>query len=348
MPKFQEVDKMKNHKYLSQGINYMYRVLILSLLCFSIGFAQSSVDTLKILHISDTHLCNLDNYQPKFIHARKHYGNGVKPLKTFFNTIPKKQEADAVIITGDIIDFYEAKTPDGEFLATQIEQFYPLFNLCPIPLYMTLGNHDINSYWIAEADTTKRYAQYQLNANKARATWIRNIPCFQNGTYYSRDFRVGTMKYRFIFLDNGYSLRDSARRIDKTQLDWLIHKIKDAGNQPIVLFMHVYLPVGDKNGDGTYFKPNDPDWPDAESCSQGLLKVLNENTTIKAIFVGHGHKNVIEQIDFPSGHNIVQCETGGFSSDPNNWRIIKFTETNIMISRPGNGQLAMGVDFDSK
>jgi 3',5'-cyclic AMP phosphodiesterase CpdA len=339
---------MKNHTYLRRGINYLYWVLILSLLCFSTGFGQSSSDTLKILHISDTHLCNLDNYQAKFIKARNHYGNGAKTLNTFFNTIPQSQKADAVILTGDIIDFYEAKTPGGDFLATQIEQFYPLFNLCPIPIYMTLGNHDINSYWVNEIDTTKEYSQFQLHANKARATWVRNIPCFQNGTYYSRNFRVGTTKYRFIFLDNGYSLHDGAKRIDKSQLDWLIYQIKDAGNQPIVIFMHIYLPIGDKNGDGIYFKPNDPSWPDAESCSKGLLKVLNENAAIKAIFVGHGHKNVIEQIDFPSGHKIVQCETGGFSGDSNNWRLIKFTENKILISKSGNSQPAMVVDFDVK
>ena len=120
---------MKDHEYLTRRISYLCWVLILSLLCFSTGFGQISSDTLKILHISDTHLCNLDNYQAKFINARNHYGDGVKPLETFFNTIPKSQKADALIMTGDIIDFYEAKTPGGEFLATQIEQFYPLFNL---------------------------------------------------------------------------------------------------------------------------------------------------------------------------------------------------------------------------
>jgi 3',5'-cyclic AMP phosphodiesterase CpdA len=339
---------MERHKYLSQGIYYWHWVLISNLLCFSAGFGQNASDTLKILHITDTHICNLNNYQPKFIDARQHYGDGTKPLITFFNTIPDNQKADAVILTGDIVDFYEAKTPGGGFLATQIEQFYPLYNFCPVPIYMTLGNHDINSYWVDEDDSTKIYTHSQLNANKARATWIRNMPCFQNGTYYSRDFGVGTTKYRFIFLDNGYSLHDDARKIDKSQMDWLVHQVKDAGNQPIVIYMHIYLPVGDKNGDGIYFKSNDLDWPDTESCSKGLLKVLNENTTIKAIFVGHGHKNVIEQIDFPSGHKIVQCETGGFSGDPNNWRVIQFTENKIMISMPGNSQLATVVDFDAE
>ena len=58
-------------------------------------------------------------------------------------------------------------------------------------LYMTLGNHDITSY--------PREGYHQNIAAEARATWIKNVPCFSKGTYYSRLYDVGSTTYRFIF-----------------------------------------------------------------------------------------------------------------------------------------------------
>ncbi len=54
----------------------------------------------------------------------------------------------------DIIDYFEAETSIGAMLGTQIEQFYILYDQCPVSLYMILGNHDISRYRIAEDDST--------------------------------------------------------------------------------------------------------------------------------------------------------------------------------------------------
>ena len=309
---------------------------ISALICVSMSIASAgSPDTLDIVHISDTHICNLDGYHPRFVESQKHYGSGARVFAAFLKAIPGELNADALIITGDLIDFYEAETRRSEMLATQIEQFVTLTDPCPVPLYMTLGNRDITSYWVDEEDTTIDYLKHQIHAQKARATWIRTTPCFHNGTYYARDFAVGNTTFHFLFLDNGYSLHDGGRMIDKPQLDWLVHHVDKAGADPVVIFMHIYLSVGDKNGDGLFFRQRELDWPDDTSCSSGLLRVLNENRHIKALFVGHGHKNVIEKIDFPAGHDIYQCETGGFGDKPDNWRLLRFTDKSIVVCEPG-------------
>ena len=198
-------------------------------------------------------------------------------------------------------------------------------------MYLTLGNHDIATYWIN--DSTEK-EQFQLDAQRARAAWIRNISCFREGTYYSRSFDVNGTTLHFIFLDNGYSLGNGSY-LDKTQLDWLEGQVKQFADEPTIIFMHKYLPAADLNGDGIVFSKKQTLSLNDQTCSGGFLKILNENKNIKAMFCGHGHKNVSEWLSFPSGHKILQTETAGFARDSKEWRLIKFTADEIIVCSPG-------------
>ena len=98
------------------------------------AFSQQSADVLKILQLTDVHICNLVGYHPAFVASRQHYGNGMEPLSRFLTTMPKQLDVDALIITGDLIDYYEAETAKGTWLSTQIEQFaliYKLYGIRP-------------------------------------------------------------------------------------------------------------------------------------------------------------------------------------------------------------------------
>jgi UDP-2,3-diacylglucosamine pyrophosphatase LpxH len=291
-------------------------------------FSAPPSDTLTVIHITDTHICNLAGYQPEFAKARHHYGSGSNPLKKFFKNIPRKVNGDMVIVTGDLIDFYEAETEAGPMLATQIEQFASLQNFCPVPLLLTLGNHDITSYWFEESGSTIRSFQYL--AEEARACWTRNFFSFQQGTFYKHTLDVGKISYQLLFLDNGYSLQNGSF-LDKIQLDWLNFQVKSAGQNPVIIFMHKYLPVPDFNRDGVIFSEKSQMPVNDSTCSRGFLKILNENKNIFALFAGHGHKNVVEDIPFPTGHRILETETAAFAQNENNWRLIKFTEKSVMV-----------------
>lgn len=327
-----------DQRFIQQPFRRKQRLLwsILCAICFSYGLADAKapLDTLTILQITDTHICNLEGYDSTFVTNRQHYGNGVTALRDFFLTKPHELNADAVILTGDNLDFYEAETKSGQLLATQIEQFYPLFASCPVPLLQILGNHDIATYWIDD-QLDQKSVQSQVNA--ARAAWIRNYPCFRNGTYYSRVYDVGKSRYRFIFLDNAYYLNEQSRdnRLDDLQLDWLNVQLKEAKGDYVLIFMHIYLPLGDNNGDGVFFTRNPAPWPTKNDFQNGMLKLLNENPNVLAIIVGHGHRNVIEEFTCPANHRILQVETAGFAQDPNNWRLLKFTEKSVMIYQTG-------------
>jgi 3',5'-cyclic AMP phosphodiesterase CpdA len=305
-------------------------------------------DTLNILHTSDLHLLfNPDECHPLLLDRHSVVRGSLDSLERFFKWIPRTTKADALIVTGDVLDMFEGETRTHKLLADQVEQLRAVYDKCPVPLLLTLGNHDITTYVVHDMDST--VVESQTSAERARASWSRNIPCFHDGTYYSRVFRAGRTNYHFLFLDNGYSLHDGGRVIDKVQLDWLNEQVSSAGREPVILFFHIYFSVGDINGDGIYFKENGPlNWPTEKQCSEGLLKLVNENRNIKAMVVGHGHSNVFEGIQFPNGHKVYQIETGSVSEGASNWRLFQFTNNRILVSKPGSKKEEFVIDLNEK
>ncbi len=299
-------------------------------------------DTLTIVHISDTHAGNLAGFHPGFVALRDGRVPAMDSLGRWLHAFPMQTGAEAVVITGDMLDCFEAETARGSYLATQIEQFAAAVMDCPVPLFLTLGNHDITSYRFEEPKTVRTT---QTRAQRARAAWIKNIPCFQSGTYYSRSFRVGRKTVRMLFLDNGYGL-SSGSFLDEPQLDWVRAQVREAGDDPVVLFMHKYLAIPDANGDGVLFTKRNVLAVDEKTCSTGFLKILNEHRNIKALFAGHGHHNVTEPLVLPSGHRIVQVETGGFGDDPKNRRIIRIMEKQITILPCGEDRMQSVIPLD--
>ncbi len=298
------------------------------------SYPAIKADTLTIIQITDTHICNLSEFHPVFVNKRQQYGNGVEPLKQFFSTVPFQLRADVVVNTGDNIDFYQSTTVRGDLLDTQIEQYARLINDCPVMLFCILGNHDIQQYWVNSEST---YVSQKHNAHQARAAWIRNVPCFRNGTYYSRLYRVSATDYRLIFLDNGYR-SDSPIPfiIDPMQLDWLTFQLQESTNDVEILFMHIPLPIEDANKDGNSFSRTPVTLDASTLASNELLTLLNSNSSIRLLVTGHGHKNIIEAAKFPAGHTIVQIETGAFGQSSQNWRVIRLTGQQISISVPGS------------
>lgn len=289
------------------------------------GSLTAQEDTLSFLHITDIHvISNLDHYHPGIVAARQHYGQGLMPLKQFLQTMPGKTDSKFVVVTGDLIDFYEAATAKGDMLDLQTEQFSRQFNDSPVPLLFTLGNHDIASYgW-----QNDKMISSQRDAARYRASWIRNIGCFKEGTYYSRKYTLGGTTYRLICLDDGYKVvnsdeNDDIPYIDPAQLHWLETELQQSPDDIEIILMHIPLRAG----------------LDMPVSSASLYAVLAKNPSVKLILAGHNHKNVVTEYEQAENRKMIQVQTGAFARDAaNNWRQIKLTKDQIIVSLPGKAE----------
>lgn len=281
----------------------------------------AQTDTLSFLHITDLHVIfNQGIYQKDLAQSRNHYRQGEVSLRRFLQTMPEKTNSDMVIATGDLVDFFEAETMDGNMLDIQAEWFSNLISDSHIPVFLTLGNHDIFTFnW-----QNNKLTHNQNFSGRSRAAWTRNLSCFKNGTYYSKVFQVGQTTYRFIFLDDSFYQflpedKVDIPYIDKSQLYWLNAQLHESDDDIEIILMHIP------------FK----DAVNQQGSSNELYSVLSKNPSTKLILAGHYHKNAIT--DFPSVEvrKIVQVQTGALVQNMENWRRISIAENQIMVSFPG-------------
>jgi 3',5'-cyclic AMP phosphodiesterase CpdA len=326
-------------------VKFMGPLLHLLVFCFVFsGLNSQSVnsgpDTITLIHITDPHICNLTGYNQFFAQKRRQFGENARPFSQLLDAVPAKYHAEFIAITGDNIDFYEAQTAKEDMLDTQIEQYSALLSHSRVPVYLTLGNHDIASYF---ADSESTYSTNQFNSEKARSTWIRNIPCFKEGTYYSKVYKVDTTTYRLIFLDNGYYSTNEVTdkqlpfTIDQSQLLWLNSQLKSSTSDFEIIFMHMPLPYSQTEGDKIISEPLST-FSAKTIRNYNLLSVLENNSSTRLIVAGHKHINRINNYVFRNGIRMTQVMTAAFGYSPDNWRIIKLTKDQILIFSPGSSK----------
>ena len=332
-----------------KNINFFYLVLIL--LCLNLigpsftiagkttADITASPDTITFIHITDPHVCNLTGYHPSFVQKRQHFSKTNEAFVHFLKSVTRSYQADFVISTGDNIDYYEAETGEGGMLDTQVEQFTRLLDFSEVPVYLTLGNHDITSFSI-NFDSSIKHNQF--NAERARAAWIRNASCFKNGSYYSRVVNIDTTSFRLIFLDNGYYSTEDVNAglpqfiIDQSQLLWLDAQLNASISDIEIIFMHMPVPYGQSPDNSILTEPMKK--YSSKIRYYNLLSVLEKNSSICLIFAGHKHLNKINNYILPNGNKLTQIMTGAFGIDSNNWRRIQLTNDKVIISYPGNSK----------
>ena len=286
-------------------------------------FSLAQQDTLSFIHITDLHVIfSQDCYPVDMMEYRKEkqYDQGENRLRQFLQSVPVSTNSDMVIATGDLIDFFEAETGCAKMLDIQIEQFAHLLDDYNLKVFLALGNHDIFSFrW-----SDNKLKVSQNNSGRARAAWTRLVPCFKNGTYYSKSFQVGSTTYKLIFLDDSFYWLNPGDKseipyVEKPQLYWLNAQLQESVNDVEIILMHI--PFADSIPQSEYF--------------QGLSSVLTENPSTRLILAGHHHKNIVRSYDSSNGNELIQVQTGALVLSKENWRLIRLTENNILVSVAG-------------
>jgi hypothetical protein len=273
----------------------------------------------EFIHITDTHLLNTAGVAPQLVAARNHF-NSAADLQKLLSDVALKYKPAFGIVTGDLTDTYTFEAPDGNPAGGQIEVFRRVYEASPIPLFLTLGNHDLHHY--ALNPRTQKAAPDESVAGEARAAWILAARCFERGTYYSFEKRTGSARFLFLMLDNGYSGGGSetngAERVSAEQLQWIRRQIELHPDDGVIVAMHV--PLGDDAG------------------SKAVEMALSRSSSIPVVFCGHKHTDAIKQVHIGS-ISTTQVRTAAFGYGKQNWRRIRLTDQRVDIYATGKPEV---------
>ena len=262
--------------------------------------------------ITDTHLMKLDGVDPLIRKARQHYLGSTEALRRFLAGLPKPGSPAFVLHTGDIIDAFRMDGEGGTTIERQIEHAKGVLAGSPVPVYLTLGNHDIQHY---RATGGKIAADRDpAIAAAARRGWRDAAACFHNGTYYSFRQKSGKTEYLFVVLDNGERAPPASSEHLRSQLQWLEKELAASRAAAIIVVMHIPL-------------AKDP-------VSDAIADVLGKSSRIALILAGHRHTNGVEEI--PIGGRIVpQIRTSAFAIDERDIRRVRLWEDRIEVFATG-------------
>jgi DNA repair exonuclease SbcCD nuclease subunit len=247
----------------------------------------------KVLHIADSHISVLDekeeNYHPygarmdKAYQTVSHYKTGKETtaIETFLELMmmAKNQDADAIVLTGDIIN--NPSKSSVRFVQSSIQE-------TGIPAIYTAGNHD----W--------HYEGMEGSLSTLRQTWIQNslLPLYGDSNPLYASHQIGGIN--FVAIDN------STYQINEEQFKFF--RKQTSLGMPIVLLMHIplYLPKDAEResiatcGDPRWGWDTDKNYEieQRERWSQEgnlpstmkFLEMAKNSTNLAAVLVGHTHR----------------------------------------------------------
>ena len=237
-----------------------------------------------LLHVTDSHLTEVDARDPAIVDAAEQRRRtfealspgGIAPRTHFHQALARSRAltADAVILTGDIIDFPSA---------ANLELVEAALAATGLPYLFTLGNHDWHFPHLVWSEET-RTGLYPRFAGLTAG----------HPAYQARD--LGGL--RLVTIDN------STYQVSPEQLAFLRAEL--ASGRPCLLFMHIplYVPSLAPTVVAKFAAPimlAAPGWTaetqdawhvhDAEASTQACYELLTEGAVenLVGIFCGHVH-----------------------------------------------------------
>jgi len=259
-------------------------------------YAEAIKDTLKVVHIADTHLFKDDergipykefsNRMSKAYNITKHFitGQNTNPEEAFEETLlfAKTFNADVITLIGDIFSFPSEAAI--EWALTKLKE-------TGIPYIYIAGNHD----W--------HYEGMEGTMESLRDTWIekRLLPLYQGNNPLMATYDIKGI--RFLAIDN------STYQINEEQLAFFEEQA--ASGMPLALLVHIPMYAPGRNVSFGCGNPNwgastdrnfelerRPKWPESghSQTTLNFYKKVFNTPNLLGIFTGHIHRNSIEII----------------------------------------------------
>jgi len=294
------------------------RIAVLLLVIASLGRAAGPA--VDFIQITDTHVVDLAGVHPALVKAREHFAKTGAAFEQYLEGVAKPPRPAFLLHTGDIADAYCFDRAAGPAVCRGIERFKPILKRSPVPVYLTLGNHDIHAYRHEEANP-RPIADHSV-APRARAEWAKTARSLRSGTYYSFRRRAGKTSYVFLVLDNGDRSLAKDSAFSAGQLTWLKRQVSANRKAALILVMHV--PLGD------------------DAYSNEIKSALAGSDRVVLSIAGHRHSDGLEEIAL-GGRRFTQVRTAAFGYGEGNWRRFRLLEDRIEIGAPGKSETQLTV-----
>lgn len=272
--------RKKQPSCLTKILNFLTTTVLVVLTAFGIQMyfnTAQGATTLKFAQISDNHLSSETVNKGYRLTA-----SSKELLDDAIDEINNTPNLDFVFFTGDEIDVPFEKN---------MKMFLEHANRLKYPYYAVPGNHDICvGGYMSKMLYVDLMRQYNKNFKFKR-------------TYYSFTPKTG---YKVIALDPIIDSRLTANgELPQEQLDFLDKEISNAGNNVILIFMHVPL--------------KQPFTSDSHRLlnSESMYKILRKYDNPIGIFTGHYHTTKVTREG-----NIIHVSTPALISYPNAYRFI--------------------------
>ncbi|MGN1125187.1 MAG: metallophosphoesterase family protein [Candidatus Gastranaerophilaceae bacterium] len=272
--------RKKRSSLFSKLFNFIFTttLVIITACCIQVySNAAGASNSLKFAQISDDHLS-----ADKINKAYRLTADSADLLDDAIDVINHTQNLDFVFFTGDIVDVPFEKN---------MRLFFEHANKLKYPYYAVPGNHDI----CVGGYLNKEMFASLMRENNKNYTFSK--------TYYSFTPKTG---YKVIALDPIIDNRITANgELPQEQLNFLDKELSKAGNNIVLIFMHVPLK-----------QPFSSDSHRLLNATQ-MYDILKKYNNPIGIFTGHYHTTKVTQEE-----NIVHVSTPALISYPNAFRFI--------------------------
>ena len=265
----------------------------------------------EFVHLSDLHVTDLRQVAMTIRASRMGNEGSSARLAALLQRWREGPRPEFAVVTGDLIDSYSYDNDAGEAVYGQMDALRPLYESSPTPLFLLLGNHDVQRYRVLPGKTAP--VGDQSVSGDARAAWRKQFGCFRDGTYYAFTRKAGRRVYRFLMLDNGESAARNPEFVGQ-QAEWLQRQLREHDGDSVIVAMHV--PLQD------------------EGCSTWIRSALARAGNVALVLAGHRHTDGLEEVVLAE-HRVLQVRTAGFTVNSANQRRIRLLEDQIEIYQTG-------------
>jgi 3',5'-cyclic AMP phosphodiesterase CpdA len=265
-----------------------------------------------LVHVSDTHVARFEGVHPALRLLRIMNAGSLGLMEKFVAEV-NAMPAVSVVHTGDIVEAVCLDAKEGPAVRGQVDAAMEVLGRLRHPLYLALGNHDVECYRHDPARPTMAIGDHSV-ASEARSEWGEKYARMRERTYYGADLGEG---YRLVMLDNGQEWSAAGKEFFAKQMEWLDRELRAQAKARVVIGMHIPMAKNER--------------------SDELMRVLRRHANVRLILCGHQHSDDLSWVEMGT-RKVLQVRTAALNRGPGTWRKVRLLKDRVEVYATGEAE----------